>query len=357
MIKDYIMPSEKDLINALSHVIDPELGRNIVELTMVRDLKFNNGTVSFTIALTVPGCPLRDKLAADSQAALMQVKGVSKVEIAFTAMSEEERRKVLGNRQHPQLPKINLANEIKQVYAVMSGKGGVGKSSVTAQLAVALRRKGFSVGVLDADITGPSIPKVFGLSAGGVRAAEQGFLPAVTGLGIKVMSINLLVKEDDTPAVWRGPMITSAIRQFWEETLWGKLDFLLVDMPPGTSDAAITVVQSLPLTGVVMVTTPQELSAMVVRKAVNMLNSLNIPIVGVVENMSFFPCPDSGKPHYVFGPSHAHEIAQLAKSPLSLTLSIDPQVAIRCDAGHAELLDVSAFQPLVDLLTVPAAVV
>jgi ATP-binding protein involved in chromosome partitioning len=350
------MPSEKDLLNALSHVIDPELGRNIVELTMVRDLKFNNGTVSFTIALTVPGCPLREKLASDSRAALMAVKGVSNVEIGFTAMTDEERRKVLGNGRHPQLPKLNTLNEIKQVFAVMSGKGGVGKSSVTAQLAVALRRKGYNVGILDADITGPSIPKVFGLPAGGVRAAEQGFLPAVTGLGIKVMSINLLVKDDDTPAVWRGPMITSAIRQFWEETLWGKLDYLLVDMPPGTSDAAITVVQNLPLTGVIMVTTPQELSAMVVRKAVNMLNSLNIPIVGVVENMSFFPCPDGGKPHYVFGPSHAHEIAELAKSPVALTLPIDPQVAVRCDAGHAELLDVSTFQPLVDQVTAAVAV-
>ena len=341
------MPSEKDLLNTLSHVIDPELGRNIVELTMVRDLKFNNGTVSFTIALTIPDCPLREKIASDSRSALMALEGVQNVEIAFTAMTEEERRKVLGNRQ-PSLPKLNQFNEVKQVFAVMSGKGGVGKSSVTAQLAVALRRKGFNVGVLDADITGPSIPKVFGLPAGEARSAEQGFLPAVTGLGIKVMSINLLVQEDDTPVVWRGPMITKAIRQFWEETLWGKLDYLLVDMPPGTSDATITVVQSLPLDGVVMVTTPQELSAMVVRKAVNMLNGLHIPIVGVVENMSYFPCPDTNKPHYVFGPSHAHEIASLAQSPVALTLPIDPQVAVRCDAGHAELLDVSHFQPLVD---------
>jgi len=346
------MPSEQDLLNALSHVIDPELGRNIVELTMVRDLKFDNGTVSFTLALTVPGCPLREKLGADSNSALMAVKGVKNVKINFTAMTEEERRKVLGGAQHPQLPKLNLLNEVKQVFAVMSGKGGVGKSSVTAQLAVALRRKGFNVGILDADITGPSIPKVFGLSAGGVRAAQQGFLPAVTGLGIKVMSINLLVKDEDTPAVWRGPMISGAIRQFWEETLWGKLDYLLVDMPPGTSDAAITVVQSLPLTGVVMVTTPQELSAMVVRKAVNMLNTLNISIVGVVENMGYYPCPDSGKPHYVFGPSHANEIAELAHSAVALTLPIDPQVALRCDSGHAELLDVSMFQPLVDQLAV-----
>jgi ATP-binding protein involved in chromosome partitioning len=349
-----MMPSEKDLLNALSHVIDPELGQNIVELTMVRDLKYHDGLVSFTLALTVPACPLRERLASDSRNALMAVKGVKNVEINFTSMTDEERKRVLGNR-NPGLPKLNQFNEIKQVVAVMSGKGGVGKSSVTAMLAVALRRKGFTVGVLDADITGPSIPKVFGLAAGGVRAAEQGFLPAVSSLGIKVMSINFLVKEDDAPVIWRGPMITSAIRQFWEETLWGKLDYLLVDMPPGTSDATITVVQSLPLKGVVMVTTPQELAAMVVRKAVNMLNGLNIPIIGVVENMSYFPCPDSGKPHYVFGPSHAHEIAKLAKSPIALTLPIDPQVAIHCDSGNAELLDISAMLPLVEQVMTPTS--
>jgi Mrp family chromosome partitioning ATPase len=150
-------------------------------------------------------------------------------------------------------------------------------------------------------------------------------------------------------------MITKAIRQFWEETLWGKLDYLLVDMPPGTSDAMITVVQNLPLNGVIMVTTPQELATLVVRKSVNMLNGLKIPVMGVVENMSFFPCPDSGKPHYVFGPSHAHEIAQLAQSSLALTLPIDPQVAIRCDSGHAELLDVSHFQPLVEQMAAVTA--
>jgi ATP-binding protein involved in chromosome partitioning len=349
LIKENKMPSENELLNALSHVIDPELGRNIVELTMVRDLKFNNGKVSLTIALTILGCPLREKIGADTRNALMAVNDVKDVEINFIAMTDEERQKVLGNRM-PNLPKLNQFNQVKNVYAVMSGKGGVGKSSVTAQLAVALRRKGFSVGVLDADITGPSIPKMFGLPAGSARSAEQGFLPIVTGLGIKVMSINLLVQEDDAPVVWRGPMITKAIRQFWEETLWGKLDYLLVDMPPGTSDATITVVQSLPLCGVVMVTTPQELATMVVRKAVNMLNGLHIPIVGVIENMSFFPCPDSGKPHYVFGPSHAHEIADLAKSSVALTLPIDPQVAVRCDAGHAELLDVSHFQPMIDQL-------
>ena len=340
------MISNNDLLKALSQVMDPELGRNIVELTMVRDLKFADGLVSFTLALTVPTCPLREHIASDARKVLMALPEVKQVDITFGAMTDEERSRILGNAK-PTLPKLNQFNEVKQVIAVMSGKGGVGKSSVTARLAVALNRKGYRVGVLDADITGPSIPKLFGLPAGGLRAAEQGMLPAVTDLGIRVMSINLLVKDDDAPVIWRGPMITSAIRQFWDETLWGKLDYLLVDMPPGTSDAAITVVQNLPLDGVVLVSTPQDLASMVVRKAVNMLLGLKIAIIGVVENMSYFRCPDTGNLHYVFGPSHAEDIARLAGAPLSVCLPIDPQIAIHCDQGQVELVNTEELGELV----------
>ena len=341
--------TEKDILTALSKVMDPELGRNIVELTMVRDLKMNAGKVSFTLALTVLACPLKEKMAADARAVLMAMDGVTDVEITFAAMTDEERQKILGNGQ-PQLPKLNQFNKVKRVISIMSGKGGVGKSSVTATLAVALAREGLKVGILDADITGPSIPKVFGLPAGGVRGSEQGFLPAQTPMGIRVMSVNLLVKEDDSPVIWRGPMITSAIRQFWEETLWGKLDVLLIDNPPGTSDAAITVVQSLPLNGVMMVTTPQQLSGLVVRKAVNMIKSLNIPILGIIENMSYYPCPDTGNPHYIFGPSHVQEIAQMAGAPLTVQLPIDPQITALCDAGQAEQIDTRPIQPLIEII-------
>ncbi|MCE1251947.1 MAG: Mrp/NBP35 family ATP-binding protein [Anaerolineae bacterium] len=314
---------------------------------MVRDLKFKDGLVSMTLALTVPTCPMRERIASDARAALTALPEVKRVDITFGAMTDQERARVLGGAQ-PNLPKLNDFNEIKQVIAIMSGKGGVGKSSVTARLAVALARKGYHVGVLDADITGPSIPKLFGLAAGGLRSAVQGMLPAQTDLGIKVMSINLLVKEDDAPVIWRGPMITSAIRQFWGETLWGKLDYLLVDMPPGTSDAAITVVQNLPLNGVILVSTPQDLASMVVRKAVNMLLGLKIAIIGVVENMSYFRCPDTGNLHYIFGPSHAEDIARLAGAPLSVCLPIDPQVAIYCDQGQAELVNTEELGELVN---------
>jgi Mrp family chromosome partitioning ATPase len=342
------MPSEKEMMEALTRVMDPELGRNIVELGMVHDLKIDkNGQVSLTVKLTVPGCPMREQIGANTRSALIALPGVKSVDVAFGAMSEEERRAIFGKAGQPGLPKLNQFNQVKQVIAIMSGKGGVGKSSVTSLLAAGLRKNCQTVGILDADITGPSIPKLFGLKPGGVRGGEQGMLPAVTASGIKVMSVNLLLKEEDTPVIWRGPVVSGVIQQFWNEVLWGKLDFLLVDLPPGTSDAALTVLQSLPVTGVILVSTPQELAALVVRKAIHMIEQLNIPIVGVVENMSYFSCPESGKPHYIFGPSHVEEIASTAGVAISARLPIDPLVATLCDAGKVEEVELAEVADLV----------
>ena len=237
----------------------------------------------------------------------------------------------------------------------MSGKGGVGKSLVTAALAVTLARQGKKVGILDADLTGPSIPKLFGLPSGGVRGSEMGILPANTRTGIRVMSTNLLVPEEDTAVVWRGPVVSGTIRQFYEQVLWGRLDVLLIDLPPGTSDANLTVVQNLPLNGAVLVTTPQALAALVVRKGVRMLQQLNVPILGVVENMSFYTCPDTGNLHEIFGPSHAAEVAQLAGTQVAARLPIRPEVAAQCDAGQVEdvsLPELEAFAS--QLVSVPA---
>ena len=211
-------------------------------------------------------------------------------------------------------------------------------------------RKGQKVGILDADITGPSIPRLFKLPAGGLRSSEQGMLPAVTRKGIKVVSTNLLLPDEELPVVWRGPMIAATIRQFWGEALWGRLDTLLVDLPPGTSDAAIAVVQNLPLAGVVLVTTPQELAAMVVKKAVHMLNELKVPILGVVENMSFFRCPDCGKETRLFGPSHVDSIAEKAGVPVWARLPIDPALAELFDSGRAEEIDTPEFIALAEHL-------
>jgi Mrp family chromosome partitioning ATPase len=344
------MPSKEEVLKALRRVNDPEIGRNLVELNMVHDLDITDGKVSFTIALTVPACPLKDQMSADARSVVGGLPGVSEVRIGFRGMTDQERKAVFSLSQAPVLPKLNLFNQVKRVVAVMSGKGGVGKSSVTAALAVALRRSGQKVGILDADITGPSIPRLFGLPSGGLRSAEQGMLPAATRSGIKMVSANLLLKDAETPIVWRGPMIAGAIRQFWTDTLWGKLDVLLVDLPPGTSDAAIAVVQSIPLSGAILVTSPQELAAMVVRKAVNMLSDLKVPILGVVENFSAYRCPDCGKEHALFGPSHALEIAESAGAPLLARLPVRPEVAALCDSGRAEELDlpeISAFMNVV----------
>ncbi len=335
------MPTEQEVMNALNTVMDPELGRSIVDLQMIKNLNVDaSGKVSFTIALTIPSCPLREKIRNDAAIAVKSLPGVSEVEINMSAMSEEERQAVLG-KSGQNLPKLNQFNNVDQVIAVMSGKGGVGKSSVAALLASSLARSCQRVGILDADITGPSIPKLFGLPSGGIRSSEQGILPVVTGLGIKAISINLLVEDESAAVIWRGPMISGAITQFWTDVFWGKLDYLVVDMPPGTSDAALTVMRSLPVNGVVMVTTPQQLSAMVVRKAASMLDQLNIPVLGVVENMSYYPCPDTGKEHAIFGPSHAQEVATACKANVIARLPLDPSITELGDNGRIE----DAIQP------------
>ncbi len=321
-----------DIMTALRGVIDPELHRNIVELNMVRDLVVKNSTVEFTLALTIPECPLRDQIAEDARKAVKRVRGVKNVTVTLGAMTEEERTAVLG--QGDQVPKPTTApfNHIQHVIAIASGKGGVGKSSVTALLAVALARAKYRVGILDADVTGPSIPRFFGLH-GAPGMSVMGILPPKTGLGIKVISINLLLPSEDEAVIWRGPIVSQVIQQFWNEVVWGDLDYLLVDLPPGTSDAPLTVMQSLPLEGMILVTTPQELAAMVVRKARRMAEQMNTPILGIVENMSAFVCSTCGTRHEIFGPSHAEEIAD---APLLARLPIAPDLAAMGDAGKIE---------------------
>lgn len=346
------MPSEKEILAALQQVMDPELGRNLVELGMIHDLNIGKtGKVAFTMALTVPGCPLRDQMAASARKAVMALRGVKDVDINFRGMTEEERRAVTGSGST--LPKLNQFNHVKQVLAVMSGKGGVGKSSVTALIGAALARRKFKVGILDADITGPSIPKLFGLPPGGLRSSEQGILPGVTKTGIKVISINLLLPDEDTPVIWRGPMVSGAIKQFWTDVLWGTLDYMLVDLPPGTSDAALTVMTTLPINGVLLVTTPQQLAAMVVRKALFMLNQVNVPISGVVENMSYYNCPDTGSRHEIFGPSHAAEIAEAAGVAVQAQIPLIPMVTTLCDAGQIEDVRIPEIESLVEQILVP----
>lgn len=330
------MINNDEILEALKKVFDPELGRSIVELGMVRDLHISDaGAVTFTLALTIPGCPMKAQMERDARMAVMALPGITDVKITFGAMTEDEKKAIFAKGK-PELPKLNKFNQVQKVIAVLSGKGGVGKSSVTAMLACELARSGKKVGILDADITGPSIPRLFGLPPGGLRGSDQGILPAVTSLGIKVVSINLMIPNEDAAVIWRGPMISGTIQQFWRDVLWGKLDVLLVDLPPGTSDAALTVMQTIPVNGVVLVSTPQELAGMVVRKADSMLKQLKMPVMAAVENMSYFVCPDCGKQHEIYGPSHIDALAKSVETDVTVRLPIDPDLAGLADTGKIE---------------------
>ena len=229
-------------------------------------------------------------------------------------------------------------SHIRHVVAVVSGKGGVGKSLVTSMLAVLANRKGQSAAILDADITGPSIPKTFGIHER-AKGSEDGIFPVVSKKGVKVMSVNLLLEHDTDPVVWRGPVIAGTVKQFWTDVIWEDVDFLFVDMPPGTGDVPLTVFQSLPVDGIVIVTSPQELVSMIVEKAVNMAKLMNVPILGLVENMSYFRCPDCGKEHAIFGESHVEEIAARFGIPTVARLPIDPELAKVCYQGLVELFE------------------
>ena len=245
-----------------------------------------------------------------------------------------------GERQQPQDMHVDPhgLSQIKRVIGVVSGKGGVGKSLVTAMSAVLANSKGYKTAILDADITGPSIPKAFGIHQK-ADACEFGIIPAKTKMGLDIMSINLLLENESDPVVWRGPVIAGVVKQFWTDVIWKDIDCLVVDMPPGTGDVPLTVFQSLPVDGIVIVTSPQELVSMIVEKAVKMAKLMNIPILGIIENMSYFECPDCGKRHSIYGESHIEDIAAQYDIPVLAKLPIDPQLAKLCDQGTIELFE------------------
>ncbi len=228
--------------------------------------------------------------------------------------------------------------KVKKIIGVVSGKGGVGKSLVTSLLAVGMQRRGHQTAILDADITGPSIPKAFGLK-GPTTGNELGIFPVMSKTGIEVMSINLLLENETDPVVWRGPVIAGTAMQFWTDVVWNQVDFMFVDMPPGTGDVPLSVFQSMPVSGIIVVTSPQELVSMIVEKAVKMAGMLNIPVLGLVENLSYFQCPDCGSRHSIFGQSHAEELARENGIPNTARIPINPKLAAACDAGMIELFD------------------
>lgn len=248
------------------------------------------------------------------------------------------------------LEKPNEMSQIKKVIGVVSGKGGVGKSLVTSLLAVLAQRKGYKTAIMDADITGPSIPKAFGLQ-GHAEASEWGLFPVKTAAGIGVMSLNLLMKNETDPVVWRGPLISGAVKQFWTDVIWGDVDYMFIDMPPGTGDVALTVFQSIPVDGIVIVASPQELVGMIVEKAVNMAKMMDVPVLALVENMSYITCPDCGKEIHVFGESHIDEIAQKHGVETVARMPIDPALAAACDAGTIESFNGAWLDGVLEKLT------
>lgn len=243
----------------------------------------------------------------------------------------------------------HAGSHIKHVIAVVSGKGGVGKSLVTSLMAVEMQRRGFKTAILDADITGPSIPKVFGLTDH-ATGDENGIYPVTTKTGIKVMSMNLLLEDAAAPVVWRGPVISGAVKQFWTDVIWGDIDYMFVDMPPGTGDVPLTVFQSLPIDGIIVVASPQEQVAMIVEKSIEMAKLMQVPVLALLENMSYFKCPDCGKVHHIFGKSHAEEIAKKHGIETYCQLPVDPDLAAAVDAGEIEFVMEDGLDPIVSML-------
>lgn len=240
-------------------------------------------------------------------------------------------------------------SSIKKVIGVVSGKGGVGKSLVTSLLAVTMNRRGYQTAILDADITGPSIPKTFGINEK-AKGNEMGLFPVKSKTGIDVMSINLLLGDESDPVVWRGPVIAGTVKQFWSDVIWNDVDFMFVDMPPGTGDVPLTVFQSLPIDGIIIVTSPQELVSMIVGKAVKMAKMMNVPILGLVENMSYFICPDCNKEYELFGKSKVDKVAEKYDIKTVAKLPINPKLAAACDKGMIELFEGDWLEPIADLL-------
>ncbi|MBP1574092.1 MAG: Mrp/NBP35 family ATP-binding protein [Oscillospiraceae bacterium] len=257
-----------------------------------------------------------------------------------------------SSRQTPEsfLVDQNEFSDIKHVIGVVSGKGGVGKSLVTSLLAANMQKKGYKTAVLDADVTGPSIPKAFGITNKATGSAA-GIIPELSKTGIEVMSVNLLLQDETEPVVWRGPVIAGTVKQFWQDVVWNDVDYMFVDMPPGTGDVPLTVFQSLPVDGIVVVTSPQELVGMIVEKAVKMAGMMDIPVLAVVENMSGFRCPDCGKVHNIFGESHIDEIAEKYGIPVTAKIPMDPNVAAKCDAGDIEYCEENWLEPVVEKLS------
>lgn len=317
--------TESDVLNALSTIIDPDLKRDIVSLGMIKNLRIHDGKVDFTFELTTPSCPIKDQFEAQARANVEQIAGTGNVNVTMSAQVSQNQTKSAGG----------VLPGVKNTIAVASGKGGVGKSTVAANLAVALAMDGAKVGLLDADIYGPSAPIMFGLVGQQPMARKVGdkaIMEPIVADGVKIMSIGFLV-EPDTAIVWRGPMASGALKQFMSEVDWGELDYLIFDMPPGTGDIQLTLVQSIPLTGAVIVTTPQDVALADARKGVRMFEKVHVPVLGVVENMSYFQCGTCGTREEIFSHGGAVKAAKDFNVPFLGELPLQTSVRVGGDTG------------------------
>jgi ATP-binding protein involved in chromosome partitioning len=314
-------PTEAAVLEALRSVMDPELHKDIVTLQMAKNIHVNGGAVSLVVTLTTPACPLRDTIEKDVRAALAKVPGVTAVELKFDASVPE------GRRLQDKAP----IPGVKNLIAVASGKGGVGKTTVAVNLAIALKTLGAAVGLLDADVYGPNVPVMLGTTEQ-PRALDQNTIIPVQAYGVSMISMGLL-NPGDKPLVWRGPMLHSVVQQFLRTVRWGQLDYLIVDLPPGTGDVQLSLIQSVAVSGAVVVTTPSVVALADVRKAIEMFRQVNVEILGVVENMSYFSCPHCQGRIDVFGHGEGERMAQAFGVPFLGEIEIDPQIRIGGDTG------------------------
>ncbi len=329
------MLSVERIRESVKDVMDPELGHPLLELGMIKDISIKGeDTVELTLLLTISGCPMKNKMAAEIEAKVKSIPEVKRVIIKTVAMSDEEK-----NELKNKLGKLACASantkDVGKIVAVVSGKGGVGKSAVSSLLAVALSRQKYNVGILDADITGPSIARMFGLAQRPAFVNEV-MIPPTSKTGIKIMSMSMFLEREDDAVIWRGPMLSNAVKQLWNDVDWNGLDYLIIDMPPGTADVPLTVFQTLPVYGAILVSSPQELVNVVVRKALQLVKGLNKPLLGIVENMSYFTCPDNGKKYEIFGNSKAELLGKMVNAPVLGTMPIDQELSRLADNGKIE---------------------
>jgi ATP-binding protein involved in chromosome partitioning len=316
------VPSEQQVLSALQQIVDPDLGRDVVSLGMIKDLNISDaGEVAFTFELTTPACPVRDRFKTQAEEAVQALGGVSGVKVKMTA---NVRPGFMRQQASEMLPGV------RQTIAVASGKGGVGKSTVAVNLAAALSRTGARAGLLDADIYGPSVPGLTGVHDQ-PKVIEQKLIP-LEAYGLKLMSIGFLGGADKA-MIWRGPMVSRAIQQMMSDVNWGELDYLVIDLPPGTGDASLTIAQSIPLTGVAIVATPQDIALDIAVKALQMFRSLNVTPLGLIENMSWYVCPECGHEHHVFGHGGAERAAQRLGVPFLGGIPLEEDIRVESDKG------------------------